>query len=100
MEKSHHYLNEAFPTAAGNTFPFLTDMNLYYKGASQAHPVVKKQAVSAGFVRDETQVRSLHQEDLSLGVGNGNLLQYSCLKNSIFRGVWQAMVHGVAKSQA
>ena len=29
--------------------------------------------------------------------GNGNLLQYSCLKNSMDRGVWQATVHGVAE---
>ena len=26
----------------------------------------------------------------SLGVGNGNPLQYSCLKNSMDRGAWQA----------
>ena len=35
----------------------------------------------------------------SLGVGNGNPLQYSCLKNPMDRGAWQATVHGVAKSQ-
>ena len=33
------------------------------------------------------------------GEGNGNLLQYSCLKNSMDRGAWWATVHGVAKSQ-
>ena len=33
------------------------------------------------------------------GVGNGNPLQYSCLENSMDRGVWWATVHGVAKSQ-
>ena len=33
------------------------------------------------------------------GEGNGNPLQYSCLENSMDRGVWQAVVHGVAKSQ-
>ena len=32
-------------------------------------------------------------------VGNGNLLQYSCLENSPERGAWQATVHGVEKSQ-
>jgi len=31
--------------------------------------------------------------------GNGNPLQYSCLKNSLDRGAWQATVHGVAKSR-
>ena len=29
--------------------------------------------------------------------GNGNLLQYSCLKNSMDRGVWQATVQGVQR---
>ena len=32
------------------------------------------------------------------GEGNGNPLQYSCLENSMDRGAWQAIVHGVAKS--
>ena len=35
----------------------------------------------------------------SPGVGNGSPFQYSCLKNSMDRGAWQAIVHGVAKSQ-
>ena len=35
----------------------------------------------------------------SLGEGNGNPLQYSCLKNLTDRGVWRATAHGVAKSQ-
>ena len=30
------------------------------------------------------------------GEGNGNPLQYSCLKNSINREAWWATVHGVA----
>ena len=33
------------------------------------------------------------------GVGNGNLLQYSHLENSMDRGVWQATVHGNAKTR-
>ena len=35
----------------------------------------------------------------SLGEGNGNLLQYSCLRNPMERGAWQATVQGVAGSQ-
>ena len=31
----------------------------------------------------------------SPGEGNGNPLQYSCLGNSMDRGAWQAVVHGV-----
>ena len=35
----------------------------------------------------------------SPGEGNGYLLQYSYLDNSMDRGVWRATVHGVTKSQ-
>ena len=35
----------------------------------------------------------------SPGEGNGNPLQYPCLENSMDRGAWRAIVHGVAKSQ-
>ena len=35
----------------------------------------------------------------SPGGGNGNPLQYSCLKNPMDRGVWWATVQRVAKSQ-
>ena len=31
------------------------------------------------------------------GEENGNPLQYSCLRNPMSRGVWWAIVHGVAK---
>ena len=34
----------------------------------------------------------------SPGGGHGNPLQYSCLKNPMDRGAWQATVHGVSKS--
>ena len=33
----------------------------------------------------------------SLGEGNDNPLQYSCMENPMDRGVWQSMVHGVAE---
>ena len=35
----------------------------------------------------------------SLGKGNGNPLQYSCLENHMDRGAWWATAHGVAKNQ-
>ena len=35
----------------------------------------------------------------SPGVGNGNPLQPSCLRNPMDRGAWRATPHGVAKSQ-
>ena len=34
----------------------------------------------------------------SLGEGNGNPFQYSCLENSMDRGDWKTTVHEAAKS--
>ena len=36
--------------------------------------------------------------EVYLKEGNGNPPQYSCLKNPMDRGAWQATVHGVTKS--
>ena len=58
--------------------------------------MVKNQPANAGDVRDGGSIPRLGR---SLGIGNGNPLQYSCLENSIDREAWQATVHGVAKSQ-
>ena len=44
----------------------------------------------------EIRVPSLGREDAS-GVGNGNLLQYSCQENPMDRGAW-SVVHGITKS--
>ena len=33
----------------------------------------------------------------SPGEGDGYLLQFSCLKNSMHRGAWRAIVHGVTE---
>ena len=35
----------------------------------------------------------------SLGEGNGNPFQYSCLENPMDRGAWRATFHRVTKSQ-
>ena len=35
----------------------------------------------------------------SPGEGNGNPLQYSCLENSMDRGAWLAIVHGIVEGQ-
>ena len=45
----------------------------------------------------ETKLIKKKKVTLSLGEGNGNLLQYSCLENPMNRGTWQATVHGVAR---
>ena len=36
---------------------------------------------------------------ITVGEGNGNPLQYSCLENPMDRGAWWATVHGIAKSR-
>ena len=36
----------------------------------------------------------------SPGEGNSNPLQYSCLENPMDGGAWQAIVHGIAESDA
>ena len=46
----------------------------------------------------ETWVQYLGQED-PLEEENGNPIQYSFLKKSMDRGVWQAKIHGVTKSR-
>ena len=48
---------------------------------------------------DAGDVGSISWLGKSPGGGHGKPLQYSCLGNPMERGVWQATVHGVAKSQ-
>ena len=56
--------------------------------------VVKNPPVNAGDIRD---MGSISGSGRSLGGGNGNLLQYSCLENPMDGGAWRAAVHGVAE---
>ena len=52
--------------------------------------MVKNLPASAGGARDMGSVP---------GVGNGNLLQYSCLEDFLYRGAWPSAIRGVTKSQ-
>ena len=56
----------------------------------------KESACNAG---DTGDAGSIPESGRSLGGVNGNPLQYSCLKNPMDRGVWQAAVQRVTKSQ-
>ena len=47
---------------------------------------------------DSGDVGSIPGSGRSPAEGNGNLLQHSCLENSMDRGAWRATVHGVRKS--
>ena len=58
--------------------------------------VVKNLPASIGDARGMDSVPGLGRHP---GVWNGNLLQYSCLENSMDRGAWRATVHEVSKSQ-
>ena len=60
--------------------------------ASQALGV-KNLPASAGDTGDSGLMPRMGR---SPGEGNGNMLQYSCLENSMDRGAWPATVHGVA----
>ena len=57
--------------------------------------MVKNPPAMAGDTRDAS---SISESGISPGVGNGNLLQYSFLENSMDRGAWWARAHGVTKS--
>ena len=63
-----------------------------YQGFSDSS-VDKESAFNAG---DPGSISGLGR---SPGEGNGYPLQYSCLENSMDRGVWPATAHGVAKSR-
>ena len=50
--------------------------------------------------RNASDTGSIPESGRSPGEGNGSSLQYSCLGHPMDGGAWQAIVHGVAKSQA
>ena len=53
--------------------------------------MVKKPPANAG------EIGSIPGLGRTLGVGNGNPLQCSCLGNPMDTGAWRATVHGVSK---
>ena len=63
------------------------------EGASQMVLLVKNLPSNAG------DLGSIPGSGRRPGEGNGNPLQYSCLKNPRDRGAWRAPVQRVAKSQ-
>ena len=55
----------------------------------------KESAYDAGDTGDTGLIPGLGRSSRE---GNGNLLQYSCLKDSMDGGAWYATVHGVRES--
>ena len=67
----------------------LYNLNLYLPGGS-----VEKNLLANG-----GDMALIPETERSSGEGNGNPLQYSCLRNPMDKGVWWATVHWVTKSQ-
>ena len=63
--------------------------------ASQVVLAVKNPPANAGGIRDAGSTPGSRR---SPGEGQGNPLQYSCLENSMDRGAWWDIAHGVSKS--
>ena len=61
---------------------------------SQLHVQGIESACNAGDAGDVDSISGLRR---SPGGGRGNLFQYSCLKNPMDRGAWQAAAHGVTR---
>ena len=64
-----------------------------FPGAS----AVKNLPISAGDAGDIRDLGSISGSEKSPGGGNGDPLQYSCLKNPMDRGAWRTSIHGAAK---
>ena len=92
--------------------PYLQNLTpLFPRGrklAQQSCILFKSQSLLEGFAGSSNSKESacnardsglIPGSGISPGEGTGNALQYSCLGNSMARGVWWATVHGIAKSQ-
>ena len=77
-------------------FPSVPNVLNFFKKFHVAQSVVKNPPANAV---DTGDLGSIPELGRSLGGGNGNPLQYSCLKNPMGWGAWQATVHGVAENQ-
>ena len=58
--------------------------------------VVKNLPSNSGDIRDVGTIPGMGKPP---GVGNGNPLQYSCLENSMDRGVWRTAFHRVTNNR-
>ena len=76
-------------------FQILTLSQLYTQLGFPSYVVVKNLSANAGDTGDTSWICGSVRY---LRVGNGNLLQYSCLKNSMDRGTLWATVLVVVKS--
>ena len=75
-------------------YDFLNCTPFYYTRGFPGGASSKESPANLGNIRD---LGSIPGSGRSLGVGNGNLLQYSCLESSMGRGAWWATVHVAEK---
>ena len=54
--------------------------------------------VSTRNAGDTGDMGSIPESERFPGIGNGNPLQYSCLRNAMDRGAWRTVDHWIAKS--
>ena len=88
MKKNRNF----YPKRNSGSHIYKLESDTIYLGS-----VVKNPPASEGDAGDPGLIPGSRR---SPGVGNGNSLQYSCLKIPMDRGAWWAAVHGVTKSQA
>ena len=87
------------PLAQNNFYAKVAYLGMAYTGILQKHWVFpggsdgKQSACNAGDPGSIPGSGKSHRER------NGYPLLYSCLENSMNRGVWQATVHGISKSR-
>ena len=65
--------------------------------------IILRRSFPGGSISKETacnagDLSSIPGSGRSPGEENGNPLQYSCLENSVDRGVWCVTIHGLTKS--
>ena len=78
----------------GPHFPAVSVVNV-----EASFPVVFPSGAVINLPTNAGDLGSFPGSGRSPGEGNSNPLQYSCLKNPMDRGAWQAIVHRVAKNQ-
>ena len=80
-------------------FNYINNFKIFFQSSCTILPLSPGGSdgkMSACNARDPGSIPELGR---SPGEGNSNPLQYSCLKKSMDREAWKAIVHGVAKSR-
>ena len=94
LYRNFHHLIQIFCLFSNTDLTFISHITLIIF----LHTILVVKMVKNLPAVQEIWIRSLSMEDsLWEGKGNGYLLQYTCMENSMDRGTWQASVHGVQR---